>query len=62
MGDVQFAELLRSMDMVIASWKTDNLTIDEMEAQLSAAADIAEGKSNLSNFKSVTGLQFELLH
>ena len=62
-NDIQFTDLLRSLDMVIRSWETNNtLSSDDMLGQLEAAVDIVDGKSDLATFKAQTGLDNEVLH
>ena len=60
--EIKDTELLRSLDLMVDSWENDDLSIDDMTAQLTACNAIADGTSDLQLFKEDTNLRNEKLH
>lgn len=54
--EVRDAEVLRSLDLVVRSWENDDLSIEDMTAQLEAVNKIADGSSDFSEFLDSTKL------
>lgn len=54
--DVRDAEVIRSLDIVINSWENDDLSIEDMTAQLEAVNKIADGSSDFAGFLTDTQL------